>query len=259
MTKSLIAFLIVICFKITTSFAVEKAFAFQTAGCGQDCASCHTMSKDEAKKLLKADVFKMEVTNIKISPVKGLWEIEAEKDGQKFVLYVDFAKRYLVEGKFMLLDQLGKPPELKKIDISKIPLSDAVIIGNPMAVKKIIVFDDVDCPYCKKLHTEIKQIVETRKDIAFYIKLFPLPIHPESKEKSKAILCNKKSYKLLDDAFAGKKLPKSDCEAKEIDENLKLGNSLGINGTPTIIFTDGRVLPGYMEAAKLIEMIDKTQ
>ncbi|MBI5875238.1 MAG: DsbC family protein [Deltaproteobacteria bacterium] len=236
--------------------AMGEAFAFQGAGCGQDCKSCHSLSKDEAKKLIKADAFKADVTDIRMAPVKGLWEIEAVREGQKFIIYVDFAKKYLVEGKFTPLEQIGKPPELKKVDLSKIPLTDAVIMGNPMAAKKIIVFDDPDCPYCKKLHEEIKKILETRKDIAFYIKLFPLDIHPEAYEKSKAIICNKKSVKLLDDAFAGKKLPKSTCETKEVAETIKLGKSIGITGTPTIIFPDGRLLPGYMEGPALLKMLE---
>ncbi len=237
-------------------WAMDTAFAFQGAGCGQDCTTCHTLSKDEAKKLIKADVFKADVADVRMAPVKGLWEIEAVREGQKFIIYVDFAKKYLVEGKFTPLEQIGKPPELKKVDLSKIPLADAVIMGNPMAAKKVIVFDDPDCPYCKKLHEEIKKILETRKDIAFYIKLFPLDIHPDAYEKSKTIICNKKSAKLLDDAFAGKKLPKPDCEAKEVDENIKLAKSLGISGTPAIIFPDGRLLPGYMEGPALLKMLE---
>lgn len=237
--------------------AMGTAFAFQGAGCGQDCASCHTLSKDEAKKLIKADVFKAEIGDIKMSPVKGLWEVEITQNGQKFVVYMDFAKKYLVEGKFTPLAQLGKPPELKKVDISKIPLADAVVMGNPMAKYKIIVFDDVECPYCKKLHYEIKKIISERKDVAFYIKLFPLDIHPTAYEKSRSIYCNNKSVKLLDDAFEGKTLPKADCDAKVIDENIKLGKSFGITGTPTIIFPDGRLLPGYMEAQALLKMLEQ--
>lgn len=256
MKKKLIVLLLVIFAQAVPGLAAENAFAFQGQGCGQDCKSCHTLTKDEAKKLIKADKFNADVSDIKMSPVKGLWEVEVTKEGQKFNIYIDFAKKYLVEGKFTPLEQVGKPPELKKVDLFKIPLTDAVIMGNPMAAKKIIVFDDPDCPYCKKLHEEIKKILETRKDIAFYIKLFPLDIHPEAYEKSKTIICNKKSAKLLDDAFAGKKLPKSICETKEVDETIKLGKSLGITGTPTIIFPDGRLLPGYMEGPALLKMLE---
>ncbi|MBI3398224.1 MAG: DsbC family protein [Deltaproteobacteria bacterium] len=259
MKKSLIVLLFVIFAQAVPSLAIESAFAFQGAGCGQDCASCHTLSKDEAKKLIKADAFKAEVNDVKISPVKGLWEIQGTtKEGKRFIVYVDFGKKYLVEGNFTPLEQLGKPPELRKLDLSKIPLTGTVIMGNPMASKKIIVFDDPDCPYCKKLHEEIKKILKTRKDIAFYIKLYPLDIHPKAYEKSKAILC-KKSVNLLDDAFAGKELPQPDCNTKEVDDNINLGRNLGINGTPAIIFSDGRLLPGYVDSQTLIKMLETPQ
>ncbi len=88
--------------------------------------------------------------------------------------------------------------------------------------------------------------------------MFPLPMHKDAYEKSKAIACGK-SLKLLDDAFAGKKLPKPDCDAKEVDNNLKLGAELGIKGTPAIIFPDGRLLPGYVDADALLGLLDKPE
>lgn len=238
-------------------WAMGEAFAFQGAGCGQECSTCHTLSKDEAKKLIKADAFKVDVTGIRMAPVKGLWEIEAAREGQRIIIYVDFAKKYLVEAKFIPLEQLGKPAELKKVDPAKIPLNDAVVMGNPMAATKVIVFDDPDCPFCKKLHEEIKKILKQRKDIAFYIKLYPLvDIHPDAYEKSKTIVC-KKSAALLDDAFAGKKLPKPNCDTKEVDETIKLAKGLGITGTPAIIFPDGRLVPGYMAAPELLKLLEE--
>lgn len=103
----------------------------------------------------------------------------------------------------------------------------------------------------------MKKISEKRKDIAFYLKLFPLvKIHPKAYEKSMAIVC-KKSLELLEDNFAGKKLPPPECKTKEIDENLKLGERLGITGTPAIIFPDGSIVPGAMDANALISRIDR--
>lgn len=103
----------------------------------------------------------------------------------------------------------------------------------------------------------MKKILEKRKDIAFYLKLFPLvKIHPKAYEKSMAIVC-KKSLELLEDNFAGKKFPPPECKTKEIDENLKLGERLGITGTPAIIFPDGSIVPGAMDANALISRIDR--
>jgi thiol:disulfide interchange protein DsbC len=102
----------------------------------------------------------------------------------------------------------------------------------------------------------MKKVVEKRKDIAFFIKMFPLKMHPGSYEKAKAIVCEK-SLTLLDDAFAKKQLPEPKCETSVIDENIKLAGQLGISGTPALIMPDGRVIPGYRQADALIELVGK--
>ena len=101
----------------------------------------------------------------------------------------------------------------------------------------------------------MKKIIEERKDIAFFIKLFPLKIHPGAYEKSKAIVCEK-SLTLLEDAFAKKPLSKPNCETSVIDENIKLAEKLGISSLPALILPDGRVLPGYKDAKTLLNLID---
>lgn len=100
----------------------------------------------------------------------------------------------------------------------------------------------------------MKTVIKERKDIAFYIKLYPLPMHKEAYEKSKAIVCEK-SLALLEDAFNKKELPKAKCETTVIDDNIKLAQKLGIDGTPALILPDGRVVPGYKDAKALIELI----
>ncbi len=102
----------------------------------------------------------------------------------------------------------------------------------------------------------MKKVIKERKDIAFFIKLYPLPMHKEAYEKAKAIVCEK-SLSLLEDAFEKKPLPKPKCETSAIDDNVKLAQKLGISGTPAIIMPDGRVIPGYMDADALIKSIEK--
>ena len=102
----------------------------------------------------------------------------------------------------------------------------------------------------------MKKVVEKRKDIAFFIKLFPLPMHKGAYEKSKAIICEK-SMALLEDAFAKKELPKPKCETTQVDDNLQLGKKLGINGTPALIFPDGSLVSGALDADAIISQIDK--
>ena len=234
------------------------AFPAPATGAPGKCSDCHVLSKEEAAKLLKTDVFKAQVREVRMSPVKGLWEIEVSQGDKVFLVFIDFTKKYLVEGRYTAIDQLGESRPLKKVDVKKIPLDNAIVVGNPKAEKKIIVFDDPECPYCAKLHEEIKKIVAKRSDLAFYIKMYPLAMHPGAYEKSKAIVCQK-SPKLLDDAFAGKKLPKAECETEEIDNNIKLAEELGISGTPAIIFPDGRLVPGYVPGDALLGILDNTQ
>jgi len=101
----------------------------------------------------------------------------------------------------------------------------------------------------------MKKVVGKRKDIVFYIKLFPLKMHKDAYWKSKSIICNK-SIKMLEDNFENKSIVKTDCATDEIDANIKLTESLGISGTPAIIMPNGSIYSGAMPADKLTEMID---
>lgn len=102
----------------------------------------------------------------------------------------------------------------------------------------------------------MKKVLEKRKDIAFYIMLFPLQMHQDAARKSKAIFCEK-SLQLLEDAFERKQIPDPKCETTAIDDNIKLGQKLGINGTPALIFPDGSLASGAMDADSIIKKIDK--
>jgi thiol:disulfide interchange protein DsbC len=100
----------------------------------------------------------------------------------------------------------------------------------------------------------MKKIINERKDIVFYIKMFPLNSHPEAYEKSKSIVCEK-SLALLEDAFEKKPLPKPKCETSAVDENIKLTYQLGIASVPTLVLPDGRIISQYIEAKTLIDLI----
>ncbi len=100
----------------------------------------------------------------------------------------------------------------------------------------------------------MKKVVEERKDIVFYIKMYPLPMHKGADEIAKAIVCEK-SLKLLDDAFEKKEVPKAKCDTKAVDENIKLAQMLGINGTPALVLSDGRVISGYKDAKSIIGLV----
>jgi len=240
-------------------FPLSYAHGFSTKG--EDCAKCHTLTKDEATEILKTLNPDLKVLDIQSSPIKSLWEVTINAGGQKVLAYIDFSKHYLITGeilepkekKNLTRDRLA---EINKVDVSTIPLDDAIVMGDKNATYKVIVFSDPECPYCVKLHQELKKVVEKRKDIVFFIKMFPLPIHKGSYDKAKAIVCEK-SLALLDDAFEKKEIPAAKCPAPAVDENMELAKKLGINGTPALIFPDGRIIPGYMEADALIKALEK--
>jgi thiol:disulfide interchange protein DsbC len=102
----------------------------------------------------------------------------------------------------------------------------------------------------------MKKVIQERKDIAFYIKMNPLKMHPNAYDKAKTIVCEKK-LSLLEDAFDKKQLPAPKCKASVVDDNMKLAAKLGITGAPAIIMPDGRLIPGYLDVKALKEMVDK--
>jgi thiol:disulfide interchange protein DsbC len=106
----------------------------------------------------------------------------------------------------------------------------------------------------------MKRVVEMRKDIAFFTKMFPLvQIHPQAYGKSKSILCsesNSRALELLEDALKGRKIPNPSCETDIVDRSLRLGNSLAVEATPTMIFPDGKKVSGAKKADDIIRMID---
>ena len=245
---------------------IAYAFDKMGEGCSTDCNQCHKITLEETANIFK-NFEQFKVVSVGEGPIRGMWEVQVEVKGKKLPIYLHYSRKHFFTGNIIDIESKkvvsnSPAPETapkEKIDVSNIPLDDAIIIGKPSAVNKVIVFDDPDCPFCRKLHPEMKEVISKRDDIAFYIKLFPLvELHPKSYDKSKAIVCSK-SFKLLDDAFSGKDVPSPSCETKQIDKNIELASKLGITGTPTLILKNGEIIPGYAKADALITMIDSAK
>lgn len=240
-----------------------KAAAAPDKAVIHNCAACHSLSKEEAGAILK-DLGT--VKDLKMSPIKGLYEVTMQHDNRQAVIYLDFGKKLVAPGPIFDLSakrSLTPPPvELPKIlskaDLERIPLTDSIIMGNPAGNKRIFVFTDPDCPFCSRLHGELKKLVAMEPDLAVYIKMFPLKMHPAAYDKARVIL-GSKSLEVLDKAFAGEKLPApGEKDPKEpVDETIKLGESLGINGTPAMILPDGSFVSGARDAATMKKMLEK--
>jgi len=230
-------------------------------------AACSSLKEADIEQILsKLNAPFTEIISIEDSPLAGLCEVAITigNKGNPQVFYLDLRSRYIIIGSLIDIasgnnktaEKAKKIRDGLRIDTSSIPLEDALILGDRKAARRVIVFTDPDCPYCSNLHKTIKQIAAKRKDIAFYIKLFPLSFHKEAYGKSKSIICSK-SLKMLDDAFDKKEIPKAACETDAVDKTIKLGESLGITATPTLILPDGRVVPGALAEEELLKRIDE--
>lgn len=235
------------------------AHAFPSKKGDKACATCHKLSNKNAEDLVKKLAPDGKVADIKAAPIKGIWQINVDAgEGKRGSLYLDFAKENIIIGQIIPVDSIGKEPPARKVDVSKIPLEDALTVGSDTAKNKVIVFTDPDCPYCRQLHAIMKQIVAKRGDIAFTVILNPLPMHKDAYKKSQAVLCAK-SATMLDDAFEGKVVPEpaAKCTTAAVDRNKALANSLEFNGTPALVRDDGLVLSGFLPEDQLLKWIDK--
>jgi len=251
--------------ELLTTLAVSviiasPSFAMAKEGCGGECTSCHTLTEKEANELLKKTG--INVKSVKQAPSRGLFELLVEKDNKQGVIFIDYGKKHLIQGMIASLDtlqpvsahaqDLPQPKQVTSVDVSKIPVDNAIVMGNPKGSKKLYVFTDPDCPYCKKGHLELKKLAAIAPDVAIHVMLFPLPMHPGAYDKCRTVL-ETRSLELMDKAFEGKDIPKPGKEGSKaaIDEIIKFANANGISGTPTMVMPDGKIEVGMRDAETL--------
>ena len=112
-------------------------------------ANKEVLTKEGAKEVLKVIILDIKVLSVGPAPVKGLWEVAMESGGKKFIIYIDSAKKNIVSGSIINIatkTNLTKKQfdKINKVDVSLIPLEDALVMGDPKAKYKVIVFDDPD-------------------------------------------------------------------------------------------------------------------
>lgn len=240
----------------------SSAMAFNSAGegCGAGtCADCHSLSVPEAKEIFKN--MNGEVVSTEFAEVPGLWKLGIQVQDKVLPAYVDFSKSYLISGNVIRLNDGKNLTEetyrkSNPVDVSSIPVDDALLLGNPDAENKIVVFTDPHCPYCKKLHAVMKEAVEKRSDLLFQIKL--MPVKQSSLEVSKTIVCSQ-SMEQLEAAFEKKAVPKAECDSSAIDQTRVIAQSLGIKSTPTLVLPNGQIAPGYKNLERLFALIDQNR
>ncbi len=152
-----------------------------------------------------------------------------------------------------LAERSSRQQRIKQIN--RINDSDTIIypaIGNKRY--RLTIFTDVDCPYCAKLHAEISTL--NQKGIEVVYMAFPRAgINSPSFEKIASVWCSNNPKDNMALAQLGKLIEVDDCDDTAIKQQFTLGNNLGIQGTPSIIFENGKLLSGYYSANELLAII----
>jgi thiol:disulfide interchange protein DsbC len=172
----------------------------------------------------------------------GLWEVVVGTQ----VVYVDEAVNYAFVGS--VLDAKTREDltakrrdDLMRVDFKTLPLEQAVKTVRGDGSRILVTFEDPNCGFCKKLHRDIAGL----KNVTIYTFLYPI-LSQDSMDKSRAVWCAKDRAKAWDELMgAGKAppVPAADCK-DPIQQVVELGRKLEVNGTPTLVFTDGRRMPG---------------
>ena len=209
---------------------------------------------DEAslRKAIETAYPKVRVDSITKTSYAGLYEVFL--DGQ--IVYTDEKFSFLIaEGRLIepktKRDVTGeRMDELTKIDFSALPLDQAIKVVKGNGSRKLVVFSDPDCPYCKRL--EQKELT-TLSDVTVYTFLYPLEqLHPDAGNKSKAIWCAPDRAKAWQDWVLNGQLPKggATCDAP-IEKLAELGRRLAVTSTPTLFFADGKRMLGAYPAKEI--------
>ncbi len=196
----------------------------------------------------------MTIDAIKPSIVKGMYEISVGAN----VFYVSDDGKYLIEGHLIDIAARkdlteGRLNESHVNALKKLG-TDKMIIFKPKTSKYTVsVFTDIDCGYCRKLHSEIDSYMAEGITIQYIF--FPRAgKDSESYKKAVSVWCADDRKAALTAAKKGEGIKEKTCK-NPVDEQMKLGAEFQIDGTPAIVTAQGQVLPGYVPAKKLAEML----
>lgn len=201
----------------------------------------------------------------KMFPQAGQAEIEptAAKGVYEMGIGGNYAYAY-VHGDYVLIGDLYNTKDKVNIGdqklaermaglIKDVPTSKMIVYGPQSPKRYITVFTDIDCGYCRKLHREVPELNEAGIQVRYLA--FPRAgIGSKSHKKYVSVWCNDDPQSSLTAAKAGESVPSASCD-NPIEESYKLGQQVGVRGTPTIIFDDGTVTPGYIPSKELIKRL----
>jgi len=193
------------------------------------------------------------IDEVSKTPINGLYEIRINESD---IFYTDAEGNFLIQGN--LIDVRGKRnlteervEKLTAIDFSALPVKDAFTIVRGNGKRKLAVFEDPNCGYCKRFERDLQKV----NDITVYMFLFPI-LSPDSTEKAKNVWCAKDQGKAwVDMMVRDQPVAKGNCDTSVLERNLALGRKHKITGTPALIFEDGSRIPGAINAQQVEQQL----
>ena len=232
--------------------------SFITLACVLAFANGAFAQEDLIRKNLPARLpqFK-QIDEVRKSEIPGLYEVRV--DGAE-IFYTDAKADFLIEGS--LIDTRSKRnlteervEKLTAIKFDSLPLKDAFTIVRGNGERKMAVFEDPNCGYCKRFERDLQKV----DNVTVYMFLYPI-LGADSVEKSKSIWCAKERTTAWLDWMLRDQLATSaagGCDATALSRNVELGRKHKINGTPTLLFTNGSRVPGAVDSKKVEQMLSQ--
>ena len=189
------------------------------------------------------------IDEVSKSAMPGLYEIRV--NGTE-IYYTDSEGNFLLQGNLIDTRQRRNLTEervdkLTAISFDALPLKDAFTIVRGNGKRKLAVFEDPNCGYCKRFERDLQKV----DNVTIHMFLYPI-LSADSNEKSKNIWCTKDRAKTWQDWMVrDKAAATASCDTSAIERNVEIGRKHKITGTPTLIFADGTRVPGAITAAQV--------
>ena len=192
------------------------------------------------------------IDEIRKTDMPGLYEVRIGTD----LFYTDTEGNYLINGQ--LIDTRARRnlteermEKLLAIEFSALPLKDAFTIVRGNGKRKLAVFEDPNCGYCKRFERDLQKV----DNVTVYMFLYPI-LGPDSSEKSRNIWCARDKGKAWQDLMLREQpVGAANCDTAALGRNLEFGKKHRISGTPTLIFADGTRVPGAVSAGQVEKML----
>jgi thiol:disulfide interchange protein DsbC len=195
------------------------------------------------------------IDEINKTQVNGVFEVRV--NGTE-ILYTDSEANYLFQGSLIDLRQRRnltdeRIEKLTAVSFDDLPLKDSVVVVRGNGKRKVAVFADPNCGFCKRFERDLEKV----GDLTVYTFLYPI-LGADSTEKSKNVWCAKDKAKAWQGLMLkGQAAPAAPagCDSSVVLRNVELGRKLKITGTPTLVFADGMRVPGAINTAQIEKML----